>query len=253
MKRWTLVLISIVLVSSAATAQTEPRITRLEVGLWPEYDRPAVLVMLHGWLAADAALPATVHLPMPAQAGRPHAVAKRAPGGPLLMAQHTVDVEGNWARVNLVTDVREVRLEYYVVLPISDPNRRYVFEWPGGLDIKQVTYEVMRPTGVKDLSVKPPPTIQSVGNDGLTYYLGDLGPKARNDTFSIGMTYTKTTSTLTAVALRPPAPAVGQTPAPKPSGSGGANKWLVVLVVVLAAALAGTWIFKSSRKPQRKR
>lgn len=249
MKRWRFALISIILFSSTATAETAPRLARLEVGLWPEYDRPAVLVMLHGWLAADAALPATIRLPIPAQAGRPHAVAKRAPGGTLLMAQHTVDIEGDWARVNLVTDVREVRLEYYVVLPISDPKRRYVFQWPGGLDIKQVTYEVMQPIGAKDLSVQPPPTIQSVGNDGLTYHLGDLGPKASSDTFSIGITYTKTTSTLTAVALRPPAPPVGQTPAPKPSGSGGANKWLVALVIVLAAALAGTWIFKSSRKP----
>ncbi|MFQ5793211.1 MAG: hypothetical protein ACE5JI_22295 [Acidobacteriota bacterium] len=266
MKRRTLALTSIILVSSAATAQTEPRLARLEVALWPEYDRPAVLVMLQGWLTTDTALPATVRLPMPAQAGRPHAVAKRTPDGMLLLAQHRVDFEGKWARVNLMTDVREVRLEYYVDLASIDPGRRYVFEWPGGLDIEQVTYEVMQPIGAKDFSVEPSPSTQSGGKNGITYHLGDLGPKARKDTFFIEITYTKISPTLTAVALQVPAPPGGPTP-PVGSASGGrpaipagtqadpdgVNKWLVAFVIVLAAAVGGASILMSSKKPQGKR
>ena len=259
MKRLILAVASIVLISSAATARTELRLARLQVDLWPEYDRPAVLVMLQGWLAADAALPANIRLPMPVHAGRPHAVAKGSPGGDLLMAQHTVDVKGNWAWVNVMTEVREFRLEYYVDLATTDPARRYVFEWPGGLDIGEVSYVVMQPTGAKDLSVEPPPSSQSVGNDGLTYHLGDLGAKARNEPFSIKITYTKTTPTLTAVPLRPSAPPMGQMPpagsAPggTPSGSGGTNIWLLALMVVLGAALGGFWVFMASKKPKGKR
>jgi len=259
MKRLILAVASIVLVSSAATAETQPRLARLQVELWPEYDRPAVLVMLQGWLAADAALPATVRLPMPAQAGRPHAVAKRAADGALLMAQHTVEVKGDWAWVKVETDVREFRLEYYVDLATTDPARRYVFEWPGGLDVEQVTYEVMQPTGAKDFSVEPPPSSQGVGSGGLTYHLGDLGPKARNEPFSIRIAYTKTTPTLTAVPLAPSVPPVGQmppagrTPGVTPSGSGGANIWLLALMVVLGAAIGGFWVFVASKRPRRKR
>ncbi|MFQ5848169.1 MAG: hypothetical protein ACE5IQ_10940 [Candidatus Methylomirabilales bacterium] len=261
-KRLAFFLIVIVLVSSAATAQTRPPLARLKISLWPEYDRPAVLVMLHGWLAVDAALPAIVPLPMPAQAGKPHAVAKGAPDGELLMAQHMVDVQGDWAKINVMTDMREVRVEYYVDFPTTDPLRRYVFEWPGGLDVKKVTYEVMQPSGAKDLSVRPPPSTQTVGNDGLTYHLGNLGPKTRKDTFSIEISYTKTTPTLTAAALRPSASAVGQTPpaggAPgetpaTPSGSGGANIWLLALMIVLGAALGGAWVFMAKKKPRGKR
>lgn len=259
MKRLTLALTLIVLVSSGATAQTEPRLARLEIEIWPEYDRPAVLVMLQGWLAADAALPANVRLPMPAQAGRPHAVAKRAADGGLLTADYTVDVKGDWAWVNMTTDVREFRLEYYVDLATTNPARRYVFEWPGGLDVGEVSYAVMKPTGAKDFSVEPPPSSQSVGSGGLTYHLGDLGPKARNDTFSIAIAYTKTAPTLTAVPLPPSAPPVGQMPpagsAPggTPSDSGGTKIWLLALMVVLGAAIGGCWVFAATKRPGRKR
>lgn len=266
MKRQLLAVISMVLMCLAATAEAAPRLARLEVTLWPEYDRPAVLVMLHGWLVADAALPATVHLPMPARAGRPHAVAKRAPNGTLLVAEHTVEVEGDQARVKVMTDVPEVRLEYYVDLPSTDPKRRYVFEWPGGLDVEQVTYEVMQPVGAEDFSVEPAPSRRSIDNDGFTYHLGDLGSKARNDTFSIGITYAKTTPTLTVLALQPQLPPGGQTlpaasvpgevpatSAATPSGPGGAETWLIALVILLAAALGGAWLFMSKRKPERER
>lgn len=263
MRRQSLAVISIVLMCSAATAETAPRLARLEVTLWPEYDRPAVLVMLHGWLAADAALPAIVYLPMPARAGRPHAVAKRAPDGTLLVAEHTVEVEGDRARVKVMTDVPEVRLEYYVDLPSTDPKRRYVFEWPGGLDVERVTYEVMQPVGAEDFSVEPAPGTRSIDNDGLTYHLGDLGSKARDDTFSIGISYAKTTPTLTFLALQPQLPPASQTlpaasapggvPAATPSGRSGAETWLIVLVVLLAAALGGTWLFMSRRRPERER
>lgn len=266
MRRQLLAVISIALMCSAAAAETAPRLERLEVTLWPEYDRPAVLVMLHGWLAADASLPAIVYLPMPARAGRPHAVAKRAPEGTLLVAEHSVEVEGDRARVKVMTDVPEIRLEYYVDLPSTDPRRRYVFEWPGGLDVERVTYEVMQPVGAEDFSVEPAPGTRSIDNNGLTYHLGDLGSKSRNDTFSIGITYAKSTPTLTVLALQPQPPPASQTlpaasapggvpaaPAATPSGRSGAETWLIVLVILLAAALGGTWLFMSRRKVERER
>lgn len=249
MKRWGLILISVVVVSSSGTAQTESRLARLEIALWPEYDRAALLVILKGWLVADAALPTTVPLPMPARAGQPHAVATKSADGALLMAQYTVDVQGDWATVNVITDGREVRLEYYVDLATTDSLRRALFTWPGGLDVRQVSYEVMQPHGAADLSVQPPPSRQSVGSDGLTYYVGELGPKTPLDTFSIAITYTKTTSALTAMGLQPTAPAVDQPPpastrpAVTASGSGGTNIWLLVLAMASGATLGGIWVF----------
>ncbi len=259
MKWWVLALMSFVLVSSAATAGTESQLASLEVALWPEYDRPAVLVILRGRLAPNAALPATVHLPMPVEAGNPHAVAKRTPDGRLLLASHTVNVTGKLAIVNMMTDELEIRLEYYVGLARTDPQRRYVFRWPGGIGIEQVTYEVLQPIGAEGLSVKPSPGRQRVDNDGLTHYFGDLGPKGPDELFSIGVTYIKTTPSLTAVALQQQGPPVGQTPggmspppAATPSGSGEASPWLLVMVIGFAVTLAGLWVFIAGKKSQRK-
>ena len=60
------------LVCAAGTAPTvaQDRLERLEISLWPEYDRPAMLVMLRAWLPADAEFPVTISLPMPAMAIR---------------------------------------------------------------------------------------------------------------------------------------------------------------------------------------
>ena len=38
---------------------------RWNVEVWPEYDRPAVLVLLNGALQADAGLPVTARVPVP--------------------------------------------------------------------------------------------------------------------------------------------------------------------------------------------
>lgn len=249
----------LVLVSSGAVAaRAQTGLERLEVVLWPEYDRPALLVMLRGYLPMDAQLPTTVVLPIPATS-TPHAVAKRDPSaGNLLMAPHTVEADGDWSRVRIVTDMLEVRLEYYANLSTAEAQRQILFEWPGGLEARQVTYEIMQPPNVTELVVTPP-GLQNIGGDGLTYHVGDLGPISATDAFSIAVSYTKTSPLLTAEALRPPTPApqISQPPAlptttdsssTETQPSAGANSLLVVLVVVLAAALVGSWVFFGSRK-----
>jgi hypothetical protein len=245
--------------AGAATVRAQTGLERLEVVLWPEYDRPTLLVMLRGYLPLDAALPTTVVLPIPATS-TPHAVAKRDPSvGNLLMAPHTVESDGAWSRVRVVTDMLEVRVEYYVELATTDTQRQILFEWPGGLDVRQLLYEVMQPVGASGLVVTPP-GLQRFGEDGITYHVGDLGPISASDPFSIAVSYTKTTPLLTAEAFKPPTPAAPQmsvpptqspapqTPATESQAPSGANSMLVVLVVVLAAALVGSWVFFGSRK-----
>ncbi|TNF71742.1 MAG: hypothetical protein EP299_11000 [Acidobacteria bacterium] len=243
--------------AAAARAQTD--LQRLEVVLWPEYDRPALLVILRGYLPPDATLPTTVVLPIPATS-TPHAVAKRdSAAGTLLMASYTVENDGDWSRVRIVTDMHEVRLEYYADLETTDTQRQILLEWPGGIAVRNLIYEIMQPVGASGLVVTPP-GLQRFGEDGITYHVGDLGPIAATDTFSIAVSYTKTTPLLTAEAFKPPTPAtpqmsqppvqtpVSQTSATESESGSGANTLLVGLVVVLAAALVGSWVFFGSRK-----
>ena len=259
------ILIAVLMLASigAASARAQTGLQRLEVVLWPEYDRPALRVMLRGYLPMDAQLPTTVVLPIPATS-TPHAGAKRDPTvGNLLMAAHTVETDGPWSRVRIVADMLEVRLEYYADLPATEAQRQILFEWPGGLQIGQLTYEIMQPVGADGLVVTPP-GLQRIGQDGLTYHIGDLGPISTTDTFSIAVSYNKTSPMLTAEALTPPTapapqmslpptqPSTSPAPAAESQPEAGANTLLVVLVVVLAAALVGTWVFFGSRKAENK-
>ena len=56
-------------------AQDEVRLAYLQVDLWPEYDRPEMLVILRASLAADVSLPVDVTFRIPAAVGDPNAVA----------------------------------------------------------------------------------------------------------------------------------------------------------------------------------
>jgi len=181
-----------VFVSSSVVAQTEVKIERLEVSMWPEYDRSSVLVIYRVNLSPETPLPAPVSLPIPARVGEPHAVAVRSEGGELQRVDYTRQVMGEWATVTVVTDNLEVRLEYYDPLTFEDRNRSYTFIWPGGIDLGAFFYEVQQPLGASDLRVTPPGET-SVGEDGLTYFGKDLGTQPASSTVEINLSYSKST------------------------------------------------------------
>jgi hypothetical protein len=242
--------------AGAVYAQETVDLERLEVVIWPEYDRPEALVMLRGFLPADTIFPATVILPMPASTTI-NAVAKRVDDGRLILADYSRQVQGDWVSLSIVSDVPEVRLEYYMPLALNDAERRLVFSWPGGVDVGDVAYEVQQPYGAEDLVVTPAPDRQQSGFDGLTYHHASLGSKSALDTFSIEITYTKATSDLTIAALRPAAPPGGTPQAANPPDRttppaqfpwGELDIWLILVPIVCLAGLIVIWFVLSSPK-----
>ena len=63
--------------AESSRAQSIPRLDRLEVAIWPEYDQPAALIIIRGFVSADTPLPAVIPLAMPFDVPEPNAVAKR--------------------------------------------------------------------------------------------------------------------------------------------------------------------------------
>ena len=63
-----LILIMLMLPSTGHTQDKVTAIDSLAVEIWPDYDRASVLVLLTGTLLADAKLPASITLPIPAAA-----------------------------------------------------------------------------------------------------------------------------------------------------------------------------------------
>ncbi len=69
-----LLLVSFVAAGAVAAQEPPTHLLSLAVELWPDYDRPAMLVLLTAELPPDVTLPATLTIPVPAEADI-HAVA----------------------------------------------------------------------------------------------------------------------------------------------------------------------------------
>ena len=245
--------LSLLALTTPSAGQLTTSLERLEIVLWPEYDRPELLVMLRGWIAEEIPVPTYVPLPMPAGVS-PSAVAKRDPSGQLLLAAHTVlDFESR-REVRIATESREVRLEYYAPLTRDGATRSYVFDWPGLVALGSVAYELQQPVGAESLRVEPSPRDSRVGFDGLTYHTAELGPRAVGEGLSIELSYSKQSNVLTHSVLQPtetpppPAPTVApprteETVVVPPEA--GSFPWLIALPVVLIGGLILVWFLHS--------
>jgi hypothetical protein len=254
-----LVVLTLVLAHLAAAQEQlfpeTPHLDRLEVVVWPEYDQPAALVMLRGHLAQGTPLPAVVPLPMPAGVAAPNAVAQRGPDGTLLVANYTRQEAENGSFILIETNSMEVRLEYYAALPIEGLERQFTYQWPGGLDLHSVVYEVQQPAGAISFKVDPPQTGQQVSPDGLTYYFAELGAKQPTDAFTVEISYDKADQALSIASLSPALPSPSQVPPPAATTTttappdSGTSVWLIVAPIVIGMGLIILWLaIKDSRK-----
>jgi hypothetical protein len=173
-------------------AQQSSPLAELTVRLWPEFDRPGVLVILQGTLDESVALPTMISLPLPPGVDEPFVVASAETDGPLIeVVSYDVQPgdEANW--VTFETESRNVWLEYYDDLQREDDQRTYAFQWPGGVDIAQVSFEVLQPIGVEEVWVSPDAEPQ-LEDDGQVHYAAELGAIAQTDQFEIQFNYVRT-------------------------------------------------------------
>jgi hypothetical protein len=234
-------------ISSAAAAQGPTQVDSVKVSLWPEYDRPEVLVIYRVELPATTELPARVDLLIPPDAPELTAAAFGTGSAGLLNAEYTRRDGEQADVVEVVAEGPLVQIEFYLPLPMVDAQRQFSFTWPGGLTTSDFLYEVQQPTGAEDLQVDPTATtITPPDSLGLIYHQVDLGAQTAQDTPQISFSYSKNTSAMSASA--PPAGGLAQPePAAAPSiDVGGALPW-VLLVAGVALLAAGLVYFLRGR------
>lgn len=221
-------------------------LAQLEISLWPEYDRSAMLVLYRVTLGAGSKLPATVTLPIPAIVGQPHAVATAGEQGRLLNAQFTREVEGEWARITILTDSPAVQLEYYAELTIEPPRRRFVFSWPGGPEIRSLAFDVQQPPTATGLTLVPAATAQGAHPDGLTYHRAELGSLKAGQPARLEVAYEKASDALSAAAQppvnAPPAPAAAAAPAATPAPSEATDPALLIVFGLVAVVVIAFFV-----------
>ena len=202
-----LLIILALLVPFAAQAQATVVLDRLQVSLWPEYDRPGVLVIYRAVLPADQTLPVGLAFRIPAAAGEPSAVAYRQDDLNLISMPYERQVVGDLALVTFTTSVREVQFEYYdPALLVQDSNHRFVFTWPGDYAVGEFAVEVQQPVQATGIIVNPALGSGTLGSDGMTYFSATLGGLAAGQTQVVEVAYDKTGSGLSFERLQPVEP-----------------------------------------------
>ncbi len=174
-----------------AFAQQEIVFDFVQVQLWPEYDRPSMLVIHSYQLPEDQPLPVEVSIRIPAEVGEPSAVAVAEDGG-LFTREYTRTVEGDWATITLQADTPVVLIEYYdPSLSQEDNPRTFTYTWLGDYATQELNISIQQPVGATQMSTSPNYGSGSTGSDGLTYYSQTYGPLAAGEETSVSLTYQK--------------------------------------------------------------
>jgi hypothetical protein len=238
-------------------AQEPPTIDTLNLSLWPEYDRPGLLVIYRAQFGANTPLPLPVEIRIPVEAGGPSAVAYLDEQSQPIQQEYTSRTEDDWVVVSMELPTRGLQLEYYLPLPDAAENnadtgqRLIPFTYTADYPVTRIDVDVQEPVGVTDFSLDPAATSTEQGSGGVTYYLSTAGPLAQNGTATWTISYNRTTPGLTVDA----APSPTAAPAPAAASSGESSSGLlIVLGALLAMAGVGAaafWFGKQSAGASR--
>lgn len=193
-------LAALILLPIGAQAQGEVRLSSVRVDIWPEYDRPAVLVIYYITLSAETKLPADLAFRIPAEATI-NAVAFQDTNGMLLNMPYEQQVQGEWVLLSFSTSSPDIQVEYYDPLSRDGKARHIVYQWPGDYAVDSFSVRFQHPVGATALQISPPPAESTVEQDGLSYYRLETMTLAAGQTFVMEVDYRKAKDELTASGL----------------------------------------------------
>lgn len=251
--KWMLLLLGLAISSVLPVrAQEEVQIGTLEIALWPEYDKPEVLVIYRLFLSDDSLLPAQLSLRIPATAGRPHAVAVREPSGQLVNLEYELTSDGTWSTITMVANFPELQLEYYNPGLLQEGSQRtFSFEWIGDYAVNQCSVEIQQPLGASDMTILPGPvTSSSTASDGLVYYTKEVGALLKGQVFKLELAYQKNDDNLSVSGLQVQPSAPLSTASEWQDKMLGILPWVLSILGVLLIAGGVVWYWQSGRQSQ---
>ncbi len=241
-------------------AQTPGTLSALEVDLWPEYDRPSVLVIYRITLPANISLPTDLTLRIPAAAGEPNAVAAKQPDGSLFTIAYERVVKGELAEITLTATMPEIQLEYYdPQLNRDGITRTFEYRWLGDYNVESFRVQVQQPKDATNLTTSPALGAGIAQNDGLTYFNSNIGQLSAGETFNITVKYDKATDDLTIASMQvQPSKPVADTAMGWRSQLQAALPWGLLVLGIILLVGGGVWYWQSGKRkvqsqPPRKR
>ncbi|MEJ2286135.1 MAG: zinc ribbon domain-containing protein [Desulfobacterales bacterium] len=258
MKRTALILFIIVMlmpVTPGIAQNPVDVIDTLDIELWPDYDRPSVLVLLTGTLPVDTRLPASVTLPIP-QGAQINAVA-RIDSQDNSMKDDIFSSADPPGKLTFVTPDLRFRVEYYLPYTVDDNRREFDYTWLADIRVNNLHLRVQRPISASDLSIEPATANVARSEDGFDYHTFPPRTVAAGQPFSLHVEYLSNSAQLSVANLLPPD--TGKQPpsaTATPRNDDGIN-WALVAVVAGGLLIFGAVIWQvaarraadSSRKP----
>lgn len=175
-----------------AHAQTGLVLESLDIGLWPEYDRPEVLVIYWITLPPDVSLPAQLSIRIPRDAGAPYNIAMKDMDGLLYNLAYTTEVQDEWIKVTFSTPSAEVQVEYYDPALVKEGAvRDFEFVWPGDYEVNNLSIGIQQPVNATDMQILPDFGGGTRAEDGLQYFTKEIGSVKTGTHFTVRFSYSK--------------------------------------------------------------
>lgn len=185
-----LLLLILLLTPVPVMAQSELKIEHLQIDIWPEYDRPDVLIIYHITLPEETNLPVQMSLRIPLSAAETLIVAMKDVDGLLYNLNYTTVIEDEWTRVSFIALSNQLQLEYYDQnLHQDGDNRSFEYRWPGDYNVNSLVVSVQQPTYARQIQFVPDMGSGRPGLDNLIYYTLLVGASSVHKEFSLSLSY----------------------------------------------------------------
>ena len=237
MKRFLIgiVLLFCLALATGVSAQSALTFDTVQIQLWPEYDRPSMLVIYTLEISPEVALPIEFTIRIPARAGEPHAVAVLE-NNQLMTAEYSSTAGGDWTEITMQASAPMVQIEYYdPALSQSDNPREFQFSWDFDYPIADLILSVKQPVNATNLLILPQLGSPQDPGDGLLTYTASLGNLPSGETTALELSYQKADTVLAVDAFSQQAAADGSSLA----SQGGLPTWGWVLIGAGAVLVFG--------------
>jgi hypothetical protein len=231
----------------AVQAQAAAAFDHLTIQLWPEYDKPAVLVIYDFSVSAETALPGQIHLKLPAQAEL-LAIARQESGGLMNLEYDLPASQGDFTVLSFaVTDRSVYHIEFYLPYVRKDQNRSFRYTWTGDYAVQTLDLSVQEPVGAINFTTDPVMSASNPGQDGFTYYRATVENISAGKSLDFNIQYDKDNETLSASTLgvQPTAPL--DQPVSGQSATLNFLPWILGGLGVVLIVGGGAWYWLASR------
>jgi hypothetical protein len=191
-------LLVVFLAPTAAEAQGAVTFDDVVVQLWPEFDRPEMLVITQITLSPNTPLPLDLDFRLPA-GGTIHTVAVGQTQATVSDKEVVYETrqDGDWTVIAIKgVDATAVRIEYYDRLNIEGSSRHYDYQWPREYATAALTVIFQQPVDATSLVLVPEAVSTSSDSNGLLYYRIEFPALAVGEAETLTADYQKTTNRL---------------------------------------------------------